>query len=336
MIYLDNAATTRPIKMKSEFDSDNIWLNGHSSYSNGDMVLWKCREIISSYINCEPNEIVFTSGGCEGNSFLIRVLCNYLDRSVFVSKREHKSVISNSRVWAINRFDELDWLIGIGNETGENNLDIIKDNDNIIGADLVQALPKCRIDVKELGLMGASFSGHKIHAPKGVGFVYISKELQEYAEPLIYGGAQEFGLRGGTSNVEAVVQMTERIKQLSLDIDKIEEYNKNMWNELCKQLAIREISCTFNHINFSNPSSTISMRIEGLEGQYIVNALAEKGIYISTGSACSTGEPSYVLKNMGLTNKEANSTIRVSFDYYENDYSDICEFVKGLEEIVNG
>jgi cysteine desulfurase len=190
MIYLDNGATTRPLP-----NHYNVWLNSHSSYSNGDYILWECRERIAKCINCEPSEIYFTSGGCEGNTWCINILYDMLGRPVLVSPNEHKSIMNNPRI--IIGHNELDSCMLINNETG------VRYDCKSIHKDLVQALGKVKVDVKELGCKMATFSGHKVHGDKGVGFVYISEDIN--VKPLIYGGGQERGVRGGTVDVNRIL-----------------------------------------------------------------------------------------------------------------------------------
>jgi cysteine desulfurase len=170
MIYLDNGATTRPLP--NPYRSGNTWLNSHSSYSNGDMMLWECRERIAKCIGGKPNEIFFTSCGSEGNTWCINILYEMLGRKVRVSPNEHKSILKNPRV--IVGHNELDSCMLVNNETG------VRYNCNSIHKDLVQALGKVDIDVKELGCKMGSFSGHKIHGEKGVGCVWIRHSLKCY------------------------------------------------------------------------------------------------------------------------------------------------------------
>ena len=159
MIYLDNGATTRPFPNK--YRDSNYWLNSHSSYSNGDMLLWECRERIAKCIGAKPNEIFFTSGGCEGNTWCINILYDMLGKPVRVSPNEHKSIINNPRVEVVN--SEFDSCMLINNETGE------LYNKRSIHKDMVQALGKVKVDVGELGCKMGTFSGHKVHGEKGGG-----------------------------------------------------------------------------------------------------------------------------------------------------------------------
>lgn len=201
MTYLDNAATTRPIVAVDEVneilkeasmspnDLNNLWLNSHSSYSKGDYLLWVCREKIAKILNCKPNEVLFTSGGCEGNSMV-----NY----AITTNIEHKSLINNPTnyiirvntnglvykdsikemysdiVWSNEAVPRMVSIQLINNEVGvRQNIKGIseyvkKELGLPLHSDCVQGLGKERIDVKELGVDMASFSGHKIHGGKGI------------------------------------------------------------------------------------------------------------------------------------------------------------------------
>ena len=318
MIYLDNGATTRPL-FESLHNSCNLWLNSHSSYSNGDYLLWECRERIARCINCEPNEIYFTSGGCEGNTWCINMLYDMLNREVRVSPNEHKSIMNNPRVEiGVNDYDS---CMLVNNETG------VMYNCDSIHKDMVQALGKVKVDVKELGCKMATFSGHKVHGDKGVGFVYISEGIN--VKPLIYGGGQERGVRGGTVDVKRVLGMTDGVELVTSDRHLAK--NKALYDYFMWKLHDSELI-----LNIVPAIPTFSLRNDKrINGEYIVNRLAEKEIYISTGSACSTGEPSYVLKNLGLTDDEANATIRVSLDGEENTKEDIDTFFEEIGGILN-
>ena len=318
MIYLDNGATTRPL-FESLHNSCNLWLNSHSSYSNGDYLLWECRERIARCINCEPNEIYFTSGGCEGNTWCINMLYDMLNREVRVSPNEHKSIMNNPRVEiGVNDYDS---CMLVNNETG------VMYNCDSIHKDMVQALGKVKVDVKELGCKMATFSGHKVHGDKGVGFVYISEGIN--VKPLIYGGGQERGVRGGTVDVKRVLGMTDGVELVTSDRHLAK--NKALYDYFMWKLHDSELI-----LNIVPAIPTFSLRNDKrINGEYIVNRLAEKEIYISTGSACSTGEPSYVLKNLGLTDDEANATIRVSLDGEENSKEDIDTFFEEIGGILN-
>lgn len=201
MVYLDNGATTRPFPNKY-----NNWLNSNSSYTDDDRLIYEAKERIKACINGYNGQIIFTSGGCEGNTFCINNLYNILGRPVICSKFEHKSIINNPRT-ICSRYD-LDSCMGVNNETGE------LFNVPSIHKDLVQALGKIDIDIDKLKCDMATFSGHKIHANKGIGFVWVSNDMFKELKPLIYGGQQEFGMRGGTSDVSNVLYMADCVEMV--------------------------------------------------------------------------------------------------------------------------
>lgn len=285
MIYLDNGATTRPLYEWTNNNNNNIWLNSHTPYSNGDNLLWECRERIAKCIGAKPNEIYFTSGGCEGNTWCINILYNMLNREVRVSPNEHKSIINNPRIVISNgkrvskNTYDYDSCMLVNNETG-----VMYECDSI-HKDMVQALGKVKINVRDNKCRMATFSGHKIHGDKGVGFVWISEKLNEYIEPLIYGGAQEFGLRGGTSNVKGILHMTDCVEMVTSKehLDKNKVLYDYFMNNIPNGLILNAIPCI----------PTFSLRNDKYNGEYLVNRLMENGVFISTGSGCSTGERSY-------------------------------------------
>jgi len=154
MIYLDNGATTRPFPNK--YRDNNYWLNSHSSYSNGDALLWNCRERIAKCIGGKPNEIFFTSGGCEGNTWCINMLYKLLGEKVRVSPNEHKSIINNPRVRICS--GDYDSCMLVNNEIG------VRYDIHSLHKDMVQALGKVRVKVGEYGELMGTGSGHKVQS----------------------------------------------------------------------------------------------------------------------------------------------------------------------------
>lgn len=161
-----------------------------------------------------------------------------------------------------------------------------------------------------------SGSAHKIGGPKGVGFLYIQKDVQELYYPLISGGQQENGLRGGTENIAGIVGFA---KACELSVDEMQtEHDKNQI--LMKELVNNLIKCTNIHVN--GPSvksknrvvSNLNIRVDGVRAEELIELLSSHGVYVSSGSACNSDseEPSHVLKAIGLTDEEANSSIRIT------------------------
>ena len=300
MVYLDNAATTKPIG-----ELTNNWFNSNSSYSNGNEIIWECKKTIAECIKVKPTEIFFTSGGCEGNRICIDTLYSYLNRPVLISKFEHKSVYTNNKAIPSNNPE---YCMFINNETGYK-----FDISNCLGSDMVQALGKEYIDCSNL--LCATFSGHKIHSYKGIGFIYISESIQKYMPDI-----------SRTMDLDKIIHITGRVKNVTENLtqhrDKIIQLRKLLFSELDKMGIDYKVNC--DRID----SSIISLVINEL-GEYVCNRLQEKEIYISTGSACNTGKGSYVLENMGLSKYERDRVIRVSLDS-ENSMGDIREFVREL------
>lgn len=220
----------------------------------------------------------------------------------------------------------------MNNETGlENDLSFIKkakkNHRFLFHTDCVQAAGVIPLDVDDIGCDFMSISSHKLHGPKGVGALYVRDKT--LLDPIISGGlAQEFGLRGGTENVAGIVGFGEAcaITQELFDLKK-NTYSDIMNLFLCRlsdRLIRLGIEDTF-HLNGDkkyNPGKTISIRFSGVDSETLVLALAQAGVYVSSGSACTSHEsvPSHVLTSIGLSNDEARETIRVSFSRYITAY----------------
>lgn len=304
MIYLDNAATTRPIGKLS-----NEWFNTHSPYSNSNIIR-KSKEIISDYLGCKWNEIIFGYSGSWCNNVCIKVLYNKYGK-VGIKGVEHKSVLDN-------QYTTIDNIVDYGmvnNETGE----IINGSK---GYDLVQGIGKLsRDNIKDMILEVACGSGHKIHSYKGLGWCYIREDLQEY---------MDIGYMG-TEWSDGVWHMANRFDYIMRNENEILEKNRVLKDRLLYCLSNSNLDYKINAIN-----GCICSLNTGMNNNYVINRLAEENIYVSAGSACTTGEPSHVLKYMGLTDDEINNTIRISWDSIENDpdyYDHMDDLVWWLEKI---
>ena len=308
MIYLDNAATTRPIGKLH-----NNWFNSHSPYgTNGEFLVRKSKEIISNYLGCKWNEIIFGYGGSWGNNVCIKTLYNKYGK-VGISGYDHKSTLENKYVTI---GDNVDYGM-VNNETGE----LIKGNK---GYDLVQALGKIsKSEIRELikDSECCCFSGHKIHSYKGLGWCYIREDIQKY---------MDIGYMG-TEWVDGIWHMGERVEWLERNEGEVGVKNKELRNQLIECLNNSSLDYKINAI-----SNCICSLNTGMNNNYVINTLADNNIYVSAGSACTTGEPSHVLRKMGLTDDEINNTIRISWDSIENDpdyYDHMEDLVWWLEKI---
>lgn len=333
----------------------------------------KSREDISAILNCRPSEIVFTSGGTEADNMGIIGVAKALyanGNHLITSKIEHHAVIHSMEELESQGFDvdylnvnknglisisDLEKKIGpkttlvsvmyANNEIGSiqdiaNIAKLIKEKsiqfkkDIYFHTDAVQAPGKLDLDVKKLGVDMLALSAHKINGPKGVGCLYLKKGTP--VSPLIVGGGQERQRRSGTENVPGIVGFA---KALS-----IAELNKNKFNNHCKILKNKFISCLNNldaEILIASPlenclSNVVNLCFENFEGEPILIGLDMAGICASSGSACSSAslEPSHVLLAIGIDPKIAVGSVRFSFSL-QNSEEEIIYLEKKLKDIIS-
>lgn len=380
--YLDTAATTYVYEEVIEVISNtmrDVYGNPSSVHTKGiqaNEIVEKARKTIADYINCEPEEIIFTSGACEANSLAILGYIRNQNHSYIApfitSSIEHKSIIS-----MLDNFYELsdvkrvsvdeDGLVNI--EEFEDILDtyklinsknkplvsiqganseigtiqdikkfseIIHKYDGIFHCDATQLFPCKRIDVKELGIDMLSMSGQKIHAPKGIGFLYVRKGIE--LEPLIY-GSQENGLRGGTENVPYIAGLAKAIELLDWKFKvTIRPEIFHVRNYMEQQIKKKINDCIINNDWSICLPNLINVSFKDIDSQSLVTLLDVENIYVSVGSACNSNsvEPSYVLKAIKIPDDYIMGTIRITlpddFSYEDVDYivSRIAYYVNNL------
>lgn len=371
MIYLDNAATTKPTgrvihDMERCMKMYMCWGNPSSAHGYGRkarIIVEESREKIAKTINAEPEEIIFTSGGTEANNLAIQgILSRYKSINHFITSAiEHPSVkelAGKNNIYCILPVDEngivsqlsllnaivhkgcsypLASIMMTNNEIGtiqdiKSLSSIVHTYGGIFHTDAVQAYGHIPIDVKELGIDLMSVSAHKWGGPKGIGFLYKKKGLE--INPLFYGGHQENGMRAGTENVPAIYAMARRAEIIHSD-----GYQNNYAH--LKQKLTFMIRESLHGIKINGDSShcqpnIISITIPGINAQQLIALLSLREIYVSAGSACSSGDenPSHVLKAIGLSDNEAKSTIRVSLG--DNiTLTDLQIFVRELKNCVD-
>jgi len=198
--------------------------------------------------------------------------------------------------------------------------------------DAVQAVGKIKVDIQELGVDMLSISGHKLHAPKGIGALYVRKGVE--LEPLIHGGKQESGIRAGTENVPAIVGLG---KAAELAVYALPEYDRirDLRDKLEKGIKELVPEARLNgHSEYRLPN-TLNLTLPGLRGESIVIALDQHGISLSSGSACKSGspEPTHVLIAMGRTEEEAHCSVRFSLSRYTTE-EDIDYTVSALAQVL--
>ena len=365
IVFADNASTTKiddrvwdyMCSLKEQYGNPS---SNHSLGKQAREIIDNAREIIANKINASPEEIYFVSSGTEANNLAILGFINANMRRgqhIITTQIEHAAVIKPMEYLQENGYDvsflpvnkqgrlNLDllqndiysdtFLISImlvNNETGviqdiAKIGNIAKKNGIVLHSDCVAAMPHIDINVKELGLDIMSISGHKIFAPKGIGILYINKNIN--IKPIIFGGGQEFGLRSGTENVLGIAGLGKAVEILT--------HNDNAYKltEALKSFMLSEIPDV--HINSPNDGIPIlNISFEGVEGNVLAQMLSDKGIYVSTGSACSSNKhsPSHVLKAIGLTNKQALSSVRFSFGKY-NTYEEILYIQETLINLIS-
>ncbi len=321
------------------------------------------REVVANIINAKSEEIFFTSGATEANNLAIfgGVSANKRNGNhIITQKSEHASVMESIKELEDEGYkvsylkndqngqidiEELKSLITketilvslmhVNNETGSI-LDIetigktIKgiNKDTLFHTDCVQSFCKLEIDVQKNCADFISFSGHKLHAPKGVGGIYIKKGTK--VSPRIFGGSQQKKVRPGTENIIGITALSESIKILNKDRVKNFEYVKSLRESLMD--ITNEIDDV--HINVMEGSPyVLNISFIGVKGEVLVHALEEKGVYCSTGSACHKGVGSSILQSYGYGSDIAESGLRISF-CSENTMEEIEYLKQALKEIV--
>lgn len=349
-IYLDNAATYR-----GNFED----YNANSLYADEQReIVNLARKKIASVINCTPEEIFFTSGGCEANSWALQGVAraNKDRKKIITTPIEHASILNCCKFLEeegyeivylkVDEFGRIDFddlheqidhetllvsVMHVNNEIGtiQNISDIgllAHEYGALFHTDCVQSFGKLKINVRAQHIDLLSASGHKNGAPYGVGFLFIKDKSK--IKPIIFGGSQEQGLRGGTTNVEGIKKFADSI-ELSEDIlldSVISIVELNLYFDELLKRNFSESEYRFNSFELGY-AGIISIGFKGINAEDLVIFLEGQGILVSAGSACSAGEKniSHVLKAIG--SPEDFGTIRISLSAL-NTREEIEELVK--------
>lgn len=326
----------------------------------------KAREQVAGLLNAKPSEIYFTSCGSESNNLAIQGFHRiHRGKTQFItSEVEHPAIRTCCREIAEGKeaLQEIgvdkDGLIDMkalqqveinqhtlvttmwaNNETGvlfpiHEITSLVKDSGGIVHTDAVQAVGKIPIDLKKIPLDMLSLSGHKLHAPKGVGAIFIREGFT--IPPLIFGGHQEQGIRAGTENVAYIVGLG---KACELAAAKIEEENtrvKALRDRLETGIVATCKGAKVNGHTVHRLPNTTNISFEFIEGEAVLLLLDEKNIAASSGSACTSGslEPSHVMKAMGIPYTLAHSSIRYSLSIYntEKEIDTVIDVMPGIVE----
>lgn len=374
-IYLDNSATTpvAPEVQKVLQETISQYYANPSSLHNlggqAEKLLTKAREVIAQAMEVSPGEIVFTSGGTESNNLAIKgIAFQYRSRGkhLITTQIEHSAVYEvfqslerdfgfkvtylpvnrqgvvevEEVIRALRDDTILVSVMHVNNELGsvqpiEQIGQILKNRPKtFFHVDQVQGFGKVPLHIKRAGIDLLSVSGHKIHAPKGTGLLYVREGITLY--PLFHGGGQEKGRRSGTENVPGIVALAKAVRLMK---EREEENREHLW-QLRRQLIAGLEQMEGVAINTPLDENLaaphiLNLSCPGIKPEVLVHALEEKGIYVSTTSACTSKElkPSRTLEAIGLEEERLHSAIRISTSIYTTA-DDIRRLLETLRQIL--
>lgn len=370
-IYADNAATTPVLpevveEMMPYFTEG--WGNPSSLYKIGEDAkasLTSSRKRVADILGCHPDEIYFTSCGSESDSWAIKgyALANMKKgRHIITTKFEHHAVLNSMKQLeklgfevtyltpdsegiitaedvegAIREDTILVCTMFANNEIGvilpiKQIAEVCKKHKVTCFTDAVQAVGNIPVSIPELGVDMLSASGHKIHAPKGVGILYIRRGIR--IDSLISGGGQERGKRGGTENTAYAAAFA---RALEIAVGRLDDMKRVqvLRDELIDGILERIPYSRLNGSRTSRLPGNVNISFEFIEGESMLFLLSSTGVCASTGSACSSTslEPSHVLLSIGLPHEIAHGSLRLSLSH-ENTHEDVEYILKVLPPII--
>ena len=372
LVYLDNAASTKissgVLEKMMESYSENYG-NPSSTHKLGQKAraaIETARSMIAGYIGVESKEIIFTSGGAEGNNLVIRGALNAYSskgKHIITSKIEHSTVLKTCQQLenegyevtyidvdengvinleqlknSIKKDTVIVSIMYANNETGvkqpiEEIGQILENTDIIFHTDAVQAMCKEKIFPKDLKIGAMTVTAHKFYGPKGAGFVYLDNKFQ--VEKEIWGGSQERNRRAGTENLQGILGLGTAMEEAYENMDKIEAMEEEIHECLERRLKNEIENIKINGEKSPRLKTITNLYIKGCDIQTLLIALDLRGICVSGGSACMSGahEDSHVLREMGLNSEELRSSFRISIGK-DTTIEEIDYFIDNLKEIV--
>ncbi len=371
IIYMDNNATTRvaPEVLDAMMPYlKDFYGNASSMHSFGGSVgreIIAAREKVSAMINADPGEIIFTSCGTESDSTAIHaaIRSNPEKKHIITTRVEHPAIKNLYEYLAKNGYRvtwvpvdkegvlDLDYLYShlsedtalasimwANNESGvifpiAEIAEKLRDKGIVFHSDAVQAVGKIPVDVRQVGLDMMSISGHKIHAPKGVGVLYVKKGTK--FSPFMIGGHQERNRRGGTENVASIVGLGKACELAMGHLEEIDTRVRALRDRLENGLIENVPNALLNGKKDERLPNTSNISFEFIEGESILLMMDQLGICASSGSACTSGslEPSHVLRAMGVPFTAAHGSIRFSLSTYNTD-KEVDYVVENLPPII--
>ena len=363
-VYFDNNATT-PV-LPEVFEAMRPYFSEHfgnasSIHHHGQetrAAVERARESVAALLGCRPSEVVFTSGGTEGDNLAIFGLARKGDH-IISSTIEHHAVLNSCKHLeaagcevsyvpvdgrglvdpedvrrALRPNTRLISVMMANNETGvlqpvEEIGRVAAEADVYFHTDAVQAAGKVAIDVKRIECDLLSISGHKMHAPQGVGALYVRKGT--ILEPMLYGGSHERSRRAGTENVPGIIGLGKAAEIAREALDRGDLAQMGALRDRIQERILADVEATgVNGEGAPRVPNTTNIHFDYIEGEALVIALDLKGLAVSTGAACSSGaiEPSHVLTAMGVPPERARASLRFSLG--KQNTPDEVEFALSL------
>ncbi|MBE5877982.1 MAG: cysteine desulfurase [Lachnospiraceae bacterium] len=326
----------------------------HRKGVESEKYLRYAREVIAKNLKVQEKEILFTSGGTESDNIALigAAFANYrAGQHIITTAIEHPAILqtcayleeqgfqvtylpvdSNGRIRlsdldaAITNETILVSIMHTNNEIGslqpiaEAGQLIKKRNPNIIfHVDAVQGYGKFRIHPKKMNIDLLSVSAHKIHGPKGVGFLYINDKVK--VKPIIFGGGQQKGMRSGTENVAGIAGMAKAVEEIYENLDEKVSRLYVLKAKFVEQMSHLEGIKINGLTGIESAPHVVSVSIEGVRSEVVLHALEDKGIYVSAGSACASNKPAFsaTLKAIGIEKQYLDSTLRFSFSTFTTE-----------------
>ncbi|MBO5358219.1 MAG: cysteine desulfurase [Clostridia bacterium] len=365
IIYLDNSATTKPCKKAIDYMNKALtdnWGNPSSLHilgMNAEDMVNASRKTVAKMLGAKDSEIIFTSCGSEANNMALMSVLARKNRGnrIITTTIEHPSVLETAKRLegygfeviylkpqqngvisldalkaALNDKTLLVSIMLVNNEIGtiqpiEEAARLTKQLSPFayFHTDAVQAFGKMPINVTKLGVDMLTASGHKIYAPKGIGFLYKSPRC--HIAPFITGGGQEGGMRSGTESVPLIASLqgaVEDLPNLQSSLPKMREIYS-----YAKELFSADGDIVINSFDEGLPY-ILNISVPGYKSETLLHFLESREIYVSSGSACAKGNQSYVLKEIGLADKLIDSMLRISFSH-TTEKEDIDKLYKALK-----